>query len=126
MERYFEIRYLSDAGSNEEITAVYPDSSKNVNGRKGDGKIIKAARDADNGLCRLLVWRRTDLDTGYLLTLNDVEQLQARYNNARIAMETGSAKDCIYEKGKAEALAGVLRMIGKDPAERRLLKFETD
>ncbi len=126
MERYFEIRYLSDAGSNEEITAAYPDPSKNVSGRKDDVTIIKAARDADNGLCRLLVWRKTDLDTGYLLTINDIEQLRARYNNARIATETGSAKDCIYEMGRADALAGVLRMIGKDPEERRLLNFDTD
>ncbi len=106
MERYFEIRALSEADEIESVCAVYPDSRKNVGGARDSLIMQKAEEDAKEGKCRLYVWRETDLDTGYFLTKSDIDQIETRYENALLFKE--------YER--AEALAGILRMVGRTPS----------
>lgn len=57
MWRYEEIKYLKEVKKDEEVCAVYPESHKNVAGKKTQEKVKKAANDAKAGKCKLIVWR---------------------------------------------------------------------
>ncbi len=103
MERYFEISSLKEADDNEMVTAVYPEKTRS--GWKNSETILQAEKDAKENKCTLLVWRETDLDTVCILTKPDLEQIEIRYENA-LRFE---------ELERAEALAGILRMVGRAP-----------
>lgn len=55
---YITLRSLSEADDEEDVVACYfPDSYKNVSGKKDDEKMKKAEQDAKEGKCKLIVWR---------------------------------------------------------------------
>lgn len=55
---YITLKSLSEADNEEDIVAYYfPDSYKNVSGKKDDEKMKKAEQDAKEGKCKLIVWR---------------------------------------------------------------------
>ena len=60
MWRYVEISNLSQAKKDEEVCAVYPNSDKNVAGKKSEEKMKIAAKGAKDGKCKLVVWRECD------------------------------------------------------------------
>ena len=57
MWRYVTIKNLKEAKKDEVVCACYPESRKNVSGKKTEEKIIKAAKDAKMGMCKLIIWR---------------------------------------------------------------------
>lgn len=55
--RYIELKSLEEAGETEEVCACYPNSNNNTSGYKHEEHMKIAEKDAQEGKCRLLVWR---------------------------------------------------------------------
>ena len=124
MEKYIEIKNLDEAEADEVICASYPKPYKNVSGSKDDDKIIIAAKDAEKGKCRLLVWRNVKSSTEAVYTLDkkDVGQIIIRYQNAIEMSDMYRDNDdpeYRFECGRAYALEGVLAMLGIDHTKAR-------
>ncbi len=63
IQKYIEIKDLSEARDDEYICVMFADSSKNYTGKKTDELMKSAIADAKLGKCKLLVWREVDVDT---------------------------------------------------------------
>ena len=57
MEKYVRIYKLSEATEDEIVCGCYPESYKNVSGKRNEECMLKAEKDAIEGKCKLLVWR---------------------------------------------------------------------
>lgn len=66
IQKYVEIKKLSEAKKDETVVASYPTPYKNVSGKKTDKKIKEAYEDARKGKCKLLVWREIDGPNPYI------------------------------------------------------------
>ena len=125
MEKYIQIYSLSEAMDNETVCACYPHPQKNISGRKNEERMLNAEKEAKEGKCKLLVWRTINKpceDIAYALAPRDVEQIVAKYNNAKIAMKEyceHNSPEYNIEYGKALALESVLAMLGFDVDEMR-------
>lgn len=74
MEKYIQIKKLSEVAENETICAFYPHPVKNVLGKRNEERMIKAEKDAKEGKCKLYVWR-------------SVAERSPQYGQARIQEE---------------------------------------
>lgn len=75
IERYVEIKNLDEAGDDEIVCAHYPSPMKNTCGKKTGQNMIKAEKEATEGKCRLLVWRRVEDTRNYINGLPNNELL---------------------------------------------------
>lgn len=58
--KYVRINSLKEAKKDEKVCAVYPSPIKNTSGKKTDEQIKKAAKDAKEGKCKLVIWRECE------------------------------------------------------------------
>lgn len=61
VEKYAHIHSLDEAADEETVCALYPRAAQNVSGKKNDAKMLEAEKDALNGKCKLLVWRKVEI-----------------------------------------------------------------
>lgn len=125
MEKYVQIYELSEAAEDEIVCGCYPEPYKNVSGKRNEERMLKAEKDAKEGKCKLLVWRTSSTLNErkfYTLSQRDVDQIVARYTNAKLAMKEYQEQnnpEYKIEYGRALALEGILEVLGFDFAEMR-------
>ena len=112
MEKYIRINELNEAEDNEEICALYPSPDENRSGYKTDEHMINAEKDAKEGKCKLLVWRKVDKQ--YKLTESDINELVSDYKAyvKRFNMCPSSENRKWEAYGHAEAIKKVFNLIG--------------
>lgn len=92
MQRYIEIKELSEAYKDEEVCALYPNPAKNVAGKKTEDKMKEAEKDAKDGKCRLLVWRETGAGQSLMQpSVNKTKHKKIKINNRKVVNVMGLA-----------------------------------
>lgn len=90
IEKYVEIKNLSEAGDDEKVVASYPRPIMNRSGKKTEEYMIKAEKDAAEGKCRLLVWRKVEDTRNYINGLP---------NNELLGLLIDAVEDWLESKG---------------------------
>lgn len=84
--RYVQLKNLREVKKDERICACYPCPVQNTSGKKTDENIIRAAKDAKEGKCKLLVWR--EVETDLYQEDRDKETLNLIYNVEKLHYST--------------------------------------